>query len=85
MSHDPLFDLHDRVAVVTGGLGQLGVEYALALVKRGARVAVFDSGNPDAVESTEFQTHVESGTIPDPSGGHHQSRCHRGGTECGSR
>ena len=39
---DPLFDLSGRVAVVTGGLGQLGAEYAGGLAERGVRVAVFD-------------------------------------------
>ena len=39
---DPLFDLDGRVAVVTGGLGQLGSVYTSGLVERGMRVAVFD-------------------------------------------
>lgn len=39
---DPLFDLSGRVAVVTGGFGQLGAEYAAAFAARGARVAIFD-------------------------------------------
>ncbi|MCW5940953.1 MAG: SDR family oxidoreductase [Fimbriimonadaceae bacterium] len=39
---DPLFDLTDRVVVVTGGLGQLGRSYAKALRERGARVAILD-------------------------------------------
>lgn len=39
---DPLFDLSGRVAVVTGGLGQLGAVYAAGLAERGMRVAVFD-------------------------------------------
>ena len=39
---DPLFDLDGRVAVVTGGLGQLGSVYTSGLVERGVRVAVFD-------------------------------------------
>jgi NAD(P)-dependent dehydrogenase (short-subunit alcohol dehydrogenase family) len=39
---DPLFDLSGRVAVVTGGLGQLGTEYTEALAGRGARVAIYD-------------------------------------------
>jgi NAD(P)-dependent dehydrogenase (short-subunit alcohol dehydrogenase family) len=39
---DPLFDLSGRVAVVTGGFGQLGQVYVRGLVERGARVAVFD-------------------------------------------
>jgi NAD(P)-dependent dehydrogenase (short-subunit alcohol dehydrogenase family) len=40
---DPLFDLDGRVAVVTGGLGQLGSVYVSGLADRGMRVAVFDT------------------------------------------
>jgi NAD(P)-dependent dehydrogenase (short-subunit alcohol dehydrogenase family) len=39
---DDLFSLQDRVAIVTGGAGQLGREIAAGLEARGARVAVFD-------------------------------------------
>jgi len=39
---DPLFGLEGRVAVVTGGSGQLGRTYAAGLAERGARVAGFD-------------------------------------------
>ena len=39
---DPLFDLTGRVAVVTGGIGQLGAELAVALAGRGMRVAILD-------------------------------------------
>jgi NAD(P)-dependent dehydrogenase (short-subunit alcohol dehydrogenase family) len=39
---DPLFDLEGRVAVVTGGLGQLGSVYVAGLAQRGMHVAVFD-------------------------------------------
>jgi NAD(P)-dependent dehydrogenase (short-subunit alcohol dehydrogenase family) len=39
---DPLFDLTGRIAVVTGGMGQLGAEYAVGLAERGMRVAIFD-------------------------------------------
>jgi NAD(P)-dependent dehydrogenase (short-subunit alcohol dehydrogenase family) len=39
---DSLFDLSGRVAIVTGGLGQLGTVYVNGLVERGMRVAVFD-------------------------------------------
>jgi NAD(P)-dependent dehydrogenase (short-subunit alcohol dehydrogenase family) len=37
-----LFSLADRVAVVTGGAGQVGSEIARGLEEAGARVAVFD-------------------------------------------
>ena len=39
---DPLFDLSGRIAVVTGGLGQMGALYTAGLAERGMRVAVFD-------------------------------------------
>jgi len=39
---DDLFSLQNRVAVVTGGEGQLGQEIVRGLEDRGARVAVFD-------------------------------------------
>ena len=45
---DPLFDLSGRVAVVTGGLGQLGRVYAAGLAERGMRVATFDIASGDA-------------------------------------
>jgi NAD(P)-dependent dehydrogenase (short-subunit alcohol dehydrogenase family) len=41
MEKDPLFDVTDRVVVVTGGLGQIGSALVRALHTRGARVAVF--------------------------------------------
>jgi len=37
-----LFDVTDKVILVTGGLGQLGRQFSLAMVERGAKVAVFD-------------------------------------------
>lgn len=37
-----LFNLKNRVAIVTGGLGKLGSEYCEALAKSNAKVAVFD-------------------------------------------
>jgi NAD(P)-dependent dehydrogenase (short-subunit alcohol dehydrogenase family) len=39
---DDLFSLQDRVAIVTGGAGQLGREIVRGLEERGASVAVFD-------------------------------------------
>ena len=39
---EDVFTLQDRVAIVTGGAGQLGREIVRGLEERGARVAVFD-------------------------------------------
>jgi NAD(P)-dependent dehydrogenase (short-subunit alcohol dehydrogenase family) len=39
---DDLFSLQDRVAIVTGGVGQIGREIVRGLEERGAHVAVFD-------------------------------------------
>jgi NAD(P)-dependent dehydrogenase (short-subunit alcohol dehydrogenase family) len=39
---DPLFDVSGRLAIVTGGMGQLGSVYAAGLAERGMKVAVFD-------------------------------------------
>lgn len=50
MTGDPLFDLSGRVAVVTGGLGQLGSVYIAGLVERGMRVAVFDLATGEVPE-----------------------------------
>jgi NAD(P)-dependent dehydrogenase (short-subunit alcohol dehydrogenase family) len=42
LSREDLFDVAGRVVVVTGGLGQLGRQFAAALAERGANVALFD-------------------------------------------
>ncbi|MFL5967757.1 MAG: SDR family oxidoreductase [Gaiellaceae bacterium] len=53
MTRDP-FSLDGRVAIVTGGLGQLGREIVRGLEERGARVAVFDlAAEPDRVDVTD--------------------------------
>jgi NAD(P)-dependent dehydrogenase (short-subunit alcohol dehydrogenase family) len=50
LSTDPLFDLSGRVAIVTGGLGQLGSTYVAGLAERGMRVASFDVASGDVPE-----------------------------------
>jgi len=47
---DPLFDLSGRVAVVTGGMGQLGAVYTAGLAERGMRVASLDVTTGDMPE-----------------------------------
>jgi NAD(P)-dependent dehydrogenase (short-subunit alcohol dehydrogenase family) len=42
LSLPALFDLTGQVAVVTGGAGRLGSQYARTLAEAGARVAIFD-------------------------------------------
>lgn len=36
-----IFSVKDRVAVVTGGLGQLGTQFSKSLAEAGAKVAIF--------------------------------------------
>src|SRR3989344_5874208 len=45
---EKLFNLKDKVVVITGGLGILGTQYASALLEAGAKVAVFDLVSPDS-------------------------------------
>jgi NAD(P)-dependent dehydrogenase (short-subunit alcohol dehydrogenase family) len=47
---DPLFDLDGRVAVVTGGMGQLGSVYVSGLAERGMQVAVYDTASGEVSE-----------------------------------
>src|SRR5262249_7175507 len=50
------FDLTGRVAVVTGGMGQLGATYVAGLAERGMKVASFDVAPgdvPDGVRAYE--------------------------------
>ncbi len=44
---DKLFGIEDRVMVVTGGLGQIGREFVVELINRGAKVAVVNRRIPD--------------------------------------
>ncbi|HSL66452.1 MAG TPA: SDR family oxidoreductase [Gaiellaceae bacterium] len=60
---DPLFDLSGRVAVVTGGLGQLGAEYAAGLAARGARVAVLDVADEPKPGAADLTGWLEAGTV----------------------
>ncbi|OGO79841.1 MAG: short-chain dehydrogenase [Clostridiales bacterium GWC2_40_7] len=46
--NDTLFSVENKICIVTGGLGQLGAQYAKALYERGARVAVFGRRVDDA-------------------------------------
>jgi NAD(P)-dependent dehydrogenase (short-subunit alcohol dehydrogenase family) len=53
-----LFRLDGRVAIVTGGLGRLGTQYARALTAAGASVALFDlASSPNPI----LQSLIDSG------------------------
>ena len=47
MKRKDIFDLDGRVIIVTGGLGQIGTQFTLEFIDRGARVAVFGRHIPD--------------------------------------
>jgi NAD(P)-dependent dehydrogenase (short-subunit alcohol dehydrogenase family) len=47
---EDIFSVRDLIVVVTGGLGQLGRQFSLALARKGARVAVFDvAASPERI------------------------------------
>jgi NAD(P)-dependent dehydrogenase (short-subunit alcohol dehydrogenase family) len=57
-SLNDLFRLDGQVAIVTGGLGRLGTQYARALSSAGASVALFDVA---AERSAALQTLIDGG------------------------
>jgi NAD(P)-dependent dehydrogenase (short-subunit alcohol dehydrogenase family) len=60
---DPLFDLSGHVAVMTGGMGQLGAELSVALATRGVRVAILDVETEPRAGAGGLRTAIEEGTI----------------------
>ncbi len=52
-----------KTAVITGGMGQLGVTYAVALAQHGANVAVLDLISNTEVENIKFQQLLEKNVI----------------------
>jgi NAD(P)-dependent dehydrogenase (short-subunit alcohol dehydrogenase family) len=61
--NDPLFDLAGRVAVVTGGMGQLGGALAAALAARGMRVAILDLRTEPQGGDSALREGLDGGTI----------------------
>jgi NAD(P)-dependent dehydrogenase (short-subunit alcohol dehydrogenase family) len=60
---DALFELSGRVGIVTGGMGQLGAEYAAALAERGMRVAIYDLASEPKPGVADLSRGLEEGTI----------------------
>lgn len=51
---DPLFSVAGKVVLVTGGMGQLGRQFALTLARRGAKVVVLDQRIDPAAVAQRF-------------------------------
>ena len=49
-----IFDVRDKIVIITGGMGQLGRQYTMALLERGARVALFDLDGGESGVSRRF-------------------------------
>jgi len=60
---DPLFDLSGRVGVVTGGIGQLGAELAVALTTRGMRVAILDLETEPRAGPAGLRSTIDEGVV----------------------
>lgn len=61
---DKMFSVKDKICIVTGGLGQLGAQYAKALLEREARVAVFARTlRQDAIERIFTAQQRDSGRL----------------------
>ncbi len=60
---DRLFDMNDRVAIITGGMGQLGVAYALTLIERGARVVLLDPCKEPRQKKEEVAAALADGSL----------------------
>jgi len=62
MKRKDIYDLTDRVIVITGGLGQIGSQFTLELVDRGAKVAIFNHRIPDG-NTLKERFPVDSGRL----------------------
>lgn len=58
-----MFSLSEKIAIVTGGMGQLGVVYCNALVNCGAKVAVLDVIDKPKLENRTFDNGLKSKSI----------------------
>ncbi|MBN1166551.1 MAG: SDR family oxidoreductase [Methanospirillaceae archaeon] len=58
-----LFDVKDRVIVITGGMGQLGRQFTSSLCEAGAKVAIFDIHIENTIFQESFQTYFSKGMV----------------------
>lgn len=57
---EDLFSVQEKVVVITGGLGQLGRQFSMALAERGARVAVFDLKTSEKTVAERFDAQASN-------------------------
>ncbi len=53
MNNKDIFSVQDYIAIVTGGMGQLGKQFVKTLAERGARVAIFARHIPEPAQICE--------------------------------
>ena len=58
-----LFSLKDKIAVITGGLGQLGQQFSVTLVDYGAKVAVIDLSEAVKPRLSQFSRYQRDAKI----------------------
>jgi NAD(P)-dependent dehydrogenase (short-subunit alcohol dehydrogenase family) len=56
LADNMLFSVEDRIIAITGGLGQLGKQFSLSLLERGARVAILDLAAGKVELASELKT-----------------------------
>jgi NAD(P)-dependent dehydrogenase (short-subunit alcohol dehydrogenase family) len=58
-----MLSLKNKVAVVTGGMGQLGIVYSVAMVQHGAIVVVLDLESDPKTPDVRFADYLQNGDI----------------------
>ncbi len=58
-----LFNLENKVIIVTGGMGQLGRRFVHVLAECGARVAIFDIAADDDAVTSQFGNLLDAGSV----------------------
>ncbi|MCI5210729.1 MAG: SDR family oxidoreductase, partial [Candidatus Electrothrix sp. ATG2] len=58
-----MFNLGNKIAAITGGMGQLGVTYAIALAGQGVSVALLDIVDTPKIKNPIYDDFVEEGLI----------------------
>lgn len=61
--NDSLFSVEGRVVAVTGGLGQLGRQFSVALLERGAKVAILDPSVGTFVIPESLKVYKDKGSL----------------------